>query len=578
MPTLDWIGKKAVVNHHRDVPYRLIHCDRSKSVGDPDAGNLLVQGDNLEALKALLPYYAGKVKCIYIDPPYNTGNVETERGGWYYNDNVDSPEIRAWLGKVVAGEGEDLSRHDKWLCMIYPRLKILKEFLRNEGGVFISIDDNELSHLDVVLTEIFGTNNWVGTIVWKNATDNNPSNIVIEHEYILCFAYNKRALEPVWKSASSSVREKITAKAKELIDAFRDDPTRLQFEYSAWFREQKTFLWPFQEYDQIDAMDVFTGSRSVHNPGREGYFFDIIHPQTSKPTKVPLMGYRFPPETRDELIAKDRFLFGPDEDKIVEIKIYLHEWKAKLPSVIELDGRRGANELREIFPERKRVFNNPKPKDLILDLISFATTNDDLILDSFGGSGTTGHAVLQLNAENGGTRKFILIEIFEQISREVTAERLKRVVEGFTPAKRNGEPGEAIAPLGSGFRYCTLGEPLFDAEGNVSPAVTFADLAAHVFFCETGSPLPQRADGTSPLIGAFHGRAIYLLHSADAIGVPSSNAGNVLTAALLDRLPLPEESFDGTRVVYAEGCTVPDDRLSRLGVTFKQVPYQIEGI
>jgi hypothetical protein len=132
--------------------------------------------------------------------------------------------------------------------------------------------------------------------------------------------------------------------------------------------------------------------------------------------------------------------------------------------------------------------------------------------------------------------------------------------------------------LGSGFRFCTLGEPLFDADGNVSPAVTFADLAAHVFFCETGSPLPRRADGTSPLIGTFQGRAIYLLHSADAIGVASSNAGNVLTASLLDRLPLPESGSNGARVVYAEGCTVPDDRLSRLGVTFKQVPYQIEGI
>ena len=124
MPVLDWIGKKAVVNHHREVPYRLLHCDKSKSAGDPDAGNILVQGDNLEALKALLPYYAGKVKCIYIDPPYNTGNE-----GWIYNDNVNAPEIMYWLGKVVGKESEDFSRHDKWLCMVYPRLRLLREFL-----------------------------------------------------------------------------------------------------------------------------------------------------------------------------------------------------------------------------------------------------------------------------------------------------------------------------------------------------------------------------------------------------------------------------------------------------------------
>jgi len=493
MPTLDWIGKKAVVNHHRDVPYRLLHCDKSKSVGDPDAGNLLVQGDNLEALKALLPYYAGKVKCIYIDPPYNTGNIETERGGWFYNDNVDSPEIRAWLGRVVAGEGDDLSRHDKWLCMMYPRLRLLRDFLRDDGVIFISIDDNEKNHVALMLDEIFGSNNWVGTIIWKNATDNNPTNISIEHEYIICFAKTKTALEPVWKSSSTPVREKIDEKAKEFIKLFGDDPARLQAEYTAWFRENKPFLWPLQEYDQIDSVNVFTGSRSVHNPGREGYFFDIIHPQTGKPCKVPLMGYRFPPETRDELLAQDRFLYGPDENKIVEIKIYLHEYKAKLPSVIEMDGRRGANELRAIFPERKRVFNNPKPVDLISDLVSFATSKDDIIFDSFCGSGTTGHAVLRLNAEDGGSRRFVLIEMFEPICNEVSAERLRRVVAGYTPPGRNGEPREAIEPLGSGFRYCSLAEPLFDTEGNVGSSVTFADLAAHVFFCETGSPIPTRA-------------------------------------------------------------------------------------
>ena len=160
MPTLDWIGKKAVVNHHREVPYRLIHCDGDLSAGDPDAGNLLVQGDNLEALKSLLPYYAGKVKCIYIDPPYNTGSE-----GWVYNDNVASPEIKAWLGKVVGKEAEDLSRHDKWLCMIYPRLRLLKEFLRDDGVIFVSLDDNEIENLLAVMNDVFGKTNWLGTIL-----------------------------------------------------------------------------------------------------------------------------------------------------------------------------------------------------------------------------------------------------------------------------------------------------------------------------------------------------------------------------------------------------------------------------
>lgn len=184
MPTLDWIGKRAVVNHHREVPYRLIHCDKDKSVGDPDAGNLLVQGDNLEALKALLPYYAGKVKCIYIDPPYNTGNE-----GWVYNDNVNSPEMRAWLGSVVGKEAEDLSRHDKWLCMMYPRLRLLKELLSKDGSIFISIDDNEAHNLIQVMNEIFGRSNFVANIIWQKRTSReNRSAIGDSHDFIVLYA------------------------------------------------------------------------------------------------------------------------------------------------------------------------------------------------------------------------------------------------------------------------------------------------------------------------------------------------------------------------------------------------------
>jgi adenine specific DNA methylase Mod len=187
MPTLDWIGKKAVVNHHREVPYRLIHCDKKKSVGDPDAGNLLVQGDNLEALKALLPYYAGKVKCIYIDPPYNTGNES-----WVYNDNVNSPEIKAWLGSVVGKEAEDLSRHDKWLCMMYPRLRLLKEFLSKDGSIWVSVDDNEAHTLKIVLDEIMGRQNFVTSFIWQKVDSPNDNKVPItpDHEYLFCYERN----------------------------------------------------------------------------------------------------------------------------------------------------------------------------------------------------------------------------------------------------------------------------------------------------------------------------------------------------------------------------------------------------
>ncbi|HBI74000.1 MAG TPA: hypothetical protein DDY59_12550 [Lachnospiraceae bacterium] len=188
VPFLDWYGRKAVENYHHKVPYHLLRCNDQYSVGEPGNGNLLVQGDNLIALKALLPYYAGQVKCIYIDPPYNTG---TEN--WVYNDNVNSPEIREWLGKVVGREAEDLSKHDKWLCMMYPRLQLLRQFLREDGVIFVSIDDNEQHHLRMLLDEIFGTNNFVANIIWqkKYSPQNDASYFSDMHDFILCYAKNK---------------------------------------------------------------------------------------------------------------------------------------------------------------------------------------------------------------------------------------------------------------------------------------------------------------------------------------------------------------------------------------------------
>ena len=205
MPTLNWIGKEAVEHHHKEVPYRLIHCDSELSAGDPDSGNLLVQGDNLEALKALLPYYAGKVKCIYIDPPYNTGSEE-----WKYNDNVSSPEIRSWLGKVVGREGEDLSRHDKWLCMMYPRIRLLRDFLREDGAIFVSIDANECEHLQILMNEIFGRENFVEKFIWKKSYGGGAKEkyAVTLHEYVLMYARNMKQLDSLWLPARDDIRER----------------------------------------------------------------------------------------------------------------------------------------------------------------------------------------------------------------------------------------------------------------------------------------------------------------------------------------------------------------------------------
>lgn len=307
--------------------------------------NLIIEGDNLAALKALLPAYHGKVKCIYIDPPYNTGN---ER--WVYNDNVNSPMMQDWLGKVV--DREDLTRHDKWCCMMMPRLKLLRELLRDDGAIFVSIDDNEVHRLRCLMDDVFGEENWVGTIVWKNATDNNPTNIAIEHETILVYARRKESLEPIWKSEGSDVKLKLEELEKRLLGEYSDEEKR-QKALNDWLKENKPYIWPFQDYKFIDDRGIYTGIRGVHNPGKEGYRYAVIHPKTKKRCTEPLMGYRFPAETMEELLAEDRILFGEDETKVIELKAYLKDYKAKLSSVFELDGRAGTNELKEIFESSK---------------------------------------------------------------------------------------------------------------------------------------------------------------------------------------------------------------------------------
>ncbi|WP_407049212.1 site-specific DNA-methyltransferase [Methyloraptor flagellatus] len=542
MPTLDWIGKKAVVNHHRDVPYRLIHCDKDKSVGDPDAGNLLVQGDNLEALKALLPYYAGKVKCIYIDPPYNTGNE-----GWVYNDNVNSPEIKAWLGATVGKEAEDLSRHDKWLCMMYPRLRLLKEFLSEDGSIFVSMDDSESGSLRMVLDEVFGRGNFLASIIWQKvfSPKNSAQFFSDDHDYIYAYAKNIGLCQMGLLARSAEQDARYTNPD--------NDPRG-----------------PWTSGDFSARNFYGEGTYAVETPsGRV-----IPGPPTG-------MYWRVSKSKMKELDADGRVWWGETKDNVPRLKRFLSEVKqGVVPQTLWFykdvgHTQEAKKELLETvsFEDSASVFITPKPTRLMKRIIEISTEPGDIVMDSFAGSGTTGVAV----ARQGGGRRYILIEMEPSICQNVTAERLSRVIAGYDKGRANGTK-EHVEGAGGGFRFCTLGEPLFDADGNVSPAVTYPDLAAHVFFCETGSPIPRRADGSSSLIGTFQGRAIYLLHATDSAGVASTAAGNVLTGSMLDALPLPETGFTGARVVYAEGCTVPDDRLSRLGVTFKQIPYQIEGL
>jgi len=573
VPTLNWIGKDAVEKHHREVPFRLVERVDELSCGDTTSGNLIVQGDNLHALKALLPRYAGQVKCIYIDPPYNTGmddrNDSGKRTGWVYNDNVDSPEIREWLGKVVGAESEDLSRHDKWLCMILPRLKLLKSFLRDDGVIFVSIDENEYGNLRVIMDELFGISNRIGTIIWKNATDNNPTKIAVEHEYVLCYANKIQALPKEWKSPNLTVKQLLIDIGNEFISKYPDQEER-QKEYTKWFREHKSELWPFDRYKFIDDEGIYTGSQSVHNPGKDGYRYDVIHPETKKACKQPLMGYRFPETTMNELLESGRVIFGKDEKKLIELKVYAKDYRAKLSSLFELDGRKGTNQIKEIFPEDKRPFDFPKPTDLIEELISFTTNGNDIVLDSFAGSGTTGHAVLLANKADGQNRKFILTEMKEHIAKTITQPRLSRVISGYTKAN-----GEKIKPLASGFEYFQLSEKaMFDAAGPINSDVNFEQLSDFVWFMETGTARNKSLYSGTPLIGNDKGRAVFLLFNG-ILKDRTDIGGNVLNSRTLSLLEEVLPNFEGPRVVYGARSRFDKSKLKELGITFHQLPYEL---
>lgn len=576
MPTLDWIGKKAVVNHHREVPYRLIHCDGELSAGDPDEGNLLVQGDNLEALKALLPYYAGKVKCIYIDPPYNTGNE-----GWVYNDNVGSPEIKAWLGKVVGKEAEDLSRHDKWLTMAYPRLRLLREFLTQDGSIVVSIDENEFSSLSLLMDELFGRQNRIGTIVWQKGKKGDAKLLPSIHEYLCVYARDKSLLTKrnvKWRRRKAGADE-VLAYYDELRDELGGDHEAIRAAMMKWYRSLKKDdpRKAHKHYKWSDDRGLyFAADFAGPDDGRESRpRYDILHPTTEKPCKMPSTGWRWEePTTTAALEEKPpRIHFGKTHATIPCRKSYLFEIdKEPLQSVFYKDGRAATLQVEGILGEG--AFPYPKDKDILAELIGVLTDDGDLVLDSFGGSGSTGHAVLSLNHMSKKKRNFILIELDQETAQAKTAPRLSACINGY---KEKTKPFRTLEPLGGGFRYCRLGTPLFNEFGDIDGGVTFPDLAAHVFFSETGSPLPTKVDGSSHFIGTHKEKAVYLLFSPAEQGVAREASGNVLTPDALANLPVPTNHFEGVRVVYAEGCTVSAERLKAQGVIFKQIPYQIEG-
>ena len=527
MPTLNWIGKDAVIRHHKEVPFRLLEPDKKLSHGEAADGNLIVQGDNLHALKALLPKYAGRVKCIYIDPPYNTGNE-----GWIYNDKVNSPEINKWLGNTVGKEAEDLSRHDKWLCMMYPRLVLLKQFLREDGAVFVSIDDNEVASLRLLMDEIFGRKRFLANIVWQKRTSPDARlNLGDAHEFIICYTMGSH-----------------------------NDLNQLDLS-----REQKK---RFKNPDQ-DPLGPWASTDFTAQGYRPNQMYEIRVPSGAVYTPPDGVCWKNTEDVYLKLHAQGRMWYGKAGGSMPRRKTYLRErdginawtWWDNNSSGHSQEGKKDLNDCLE----RANEFDTPKPTRLIQRILQIASDKDSIILDSFAGSGTTAHALLKQNAEDGGNRKFILVEMEETIAADITAERVRRVADGYTDSK-----DKKVEGLGGGFQFCRLSkEPLFNEGGDIREDVTFSELADFVWFSETG--VGYLGVANSPLLGVHEGRAIYLLFNG-ILGDRRPKGGNILTNPILDGLP----EHQGPKVIYAAATRLGTAALQRKSIVFKQTPYAIE--
>ncbi|MDE0428013.1 MAG: site-specific DNA-methyltransferase [Candidatus Poribacteria bacterium] len=539
MPTLNWIGKEAVINHHDEVPIHTLTHDRDRSFGTENeplgTGNLLIEGDNLLALKALLPYYAGKVKCIYIDPPYNTGNEN-----WIYNDNVNNPTIRKWLGKTVGKLSEDLSRHDKWLCMMYPRLCLLHQLLREDGVIFISIDDNEVHHLRMLMDEIFGENNFLAILTRRamHTVRNSSKDFNHNADYTLVYAKEKS-----W---------------------FGEDKSR----YIRYITDKST-KYPHDDNDgkgkyKLDPLSA----RNYYEP----YTFTFENGVEWSP---PSGSYpRYSQDTLRSMEREGRIDFSGNEPRA---KRYLSEVQEGQPPDVFLSpeivgfNKEGTSELRDIFG-KGGVFPQPKPVKFIKFLLELLRSKDAIILDSFAGSGTTAHAVLEQNREDGGNRQFILVEVEPKIARKITSVRLERVSEGYTYEQK----GKLQHVFGTGgtFSYYHVGETFSEQQ-----EIAFSEMAQLLFFKETGTPMAvdtvlSLVEGDRPSYGTCNATERYkrsFLGSADGVGVYLLNIDDVLTEELINRLP----RHDGSKIIHCGKTQLTEATLKQLGITFRQMPYNL---
>jgi adenine-specific DNA-methyltransferase len=554
MPTLHWIGKDKVINHHMDVPFKVLEHSYRYENGiqhnEPDknssplgrSGGAIIHGDNLEALKALLPEYEGKIKCIYIDPPYNTGNEN-----WVYNDNVNDPKIKKWLGQVVGKESEDLSRHDKWLCMMYPRLKLLHKLLADDGFIVVSIDDNEVFNLGILLNEIFGSNKRIACVPVKSEPSGGKGKdaLRIGHEYLLVY----------YKSQNSGFKfETKEVKGKVLKDKW--GVYIKGRELSKWgsesLRSDREDMW-FPLYAP-DGTEIYP----IRNDGKEGRW--RWGKKNSNIIKI----------LEDSEFAhweKRNFDDGVNIDNTIERwfpyeKIRVKEknfgWNTWLDNIGF--NSVGTAEIKELFGDK--IFDTPKPTTLIEWIINLMSDTEGIVLDSFVGSGATAHAVLNLNTRDGGNRKFIAIEM-EDYAETITAERVKRVINGY------GEGKNAVEGTGGSFDFYELGQALFNEDGNLNESVGLAKIRSYVWYTETKTSLsPSLSEGEevgehASFLGKQNDTAYYFFYKPNDI--------TTLNHDYLAQVKTKAEQY----VIYADNCLLTKEFMGKHHIIFRKIPRDI---
>jgi len=552
MPTLNWIGKEKVINHHRDVPFKILEHkygfnDTDGESKEPvNSGNKIIHGDNLEALKSLLPEYEGKIKCIYIDPPYNTGNEN-----WVYNDNVNHPKIKKWLeatlkakesGKEAAIGIDDLARHDKWLCMMYPRLKLLQKLLADDGAIFISIDDNEDASLKYLLEEIFGSLNIIGKVCWfkKRKGSYLSKEFVSLTEYIYIYRKNKKL--SLFGGKPNSEESQPLVKRTNSVGV-------LKFPAKKVTSKLKDGVYQKGKYGKGTSSVTLLNDITITDGIIENEFMleapfiwsqSFLDDEIKIGTEITINTLNFQPRA-----------FRNSEDKHKGFPSYLdgREFNATTDDAYET--------LKEIF-NTDRIFDYSKPYQLIAYLINSITHFDknSIILDSFAGSGTTAHAVLNLNNQDEGNRKFILVEM-EDYANTITAERVKRVINGYGDKEGTG----------GNFDYYELGKPLFVGENNeyLNEEVDTPKIREYIWYSETRKAFehPKTKSDTPYFLGKKEGTAYYFIYEKES-----------LTTLDYDTLSTIKTKA-GQYVIYADNCLLPKDFMMKKNIVFKKIPRDV---